>query len=173
MSAFGIFVIVLTVIYVVYYGVMLAYDQYGVKGQKKNDVEEFESPEETHEVSRRVHENTDGTFTVTEEVPGQEEEDSSAGDDLFDAPPSDDDGGYHDEDIDITTGDAEDSSAGNANSGGDKDDDSAYNRLKQIQDDLPTIVPSYEEEYDSLGMLVVMNEPMEAETRVHREVLRY
>ena len=81
MSAFGIFAIVLTVIYVVYYGVMLAYDQYGVKGQKKNDVEEFESPDQGHEVSRRVHENSDGTFSVTDEQP-EEEEQSPASDDL-------------------------------------------------------------------------------------------
>ena len=169
MSAFGIFAIVLTVIYVVYYGVMLAYDQYGVKGQKKNDVEEFESPDQGHEVSRRVHENSDGTFSVTDEQPEVEEQ-SPASDDLYDAPPVDDET-YHEEDIDITTGEEDDHQDGGGVDAG--DDDSAYHRLLQYTDDLPTIIPSFEEEYDSMGMSIVMNQPMDVETRVRREVLRY
>ena len=172
MSAFGIFAIVLTSVYVVYFGVMLAYDQYGVKGQKKDDVEVFDRPaEDFHDRSRHVRENGDGSFTVTDESP---EEESPVGDGLFDAPPDD---SYQDDDnIDITSGDddgvVDDDDVVMPGDSDDGDDNSVYNRLKQIQEELPAIVPSYEEEYDSAGMYVVMSQPLEVQTHIRRELLR-
>ena len=171
MSAFGIFAIVLTSVYVVYFGVMLAYDQYGVKGQKKNDVEVFDRPaEDFHDRSRHVRENGDGSFTVAEESP---EVESPVGDGLFDAPPVD---SYQDDDnIDITSGDDDgvvDNDVFMPGDSDDGDDNSVYNRLKHIQEERPSIVPSYEEEYDSAGMYVVMSQPLEVQTHIRRELLR-
>ena len=45
MGAFGIFVIVLTFLYAIYYTVMIAIDLYGKKGKKDSDMEEFSTVE--------------------------------------------------------------------------------------------------------------------------------
>ena len=58
--------------------------------------------------------------------------------------------------------------------GGDKDEgDTNYALLVKAKSDLPLVVPTFEEEYDSMGMSIVMSQPIEAQTRVRRETLRY
>ena len=168
MSAFGIFAIVLTVVYAIYYGVMLAYDQYGVKGQKKDEVEEFGRPSDEHDRTRRVKENGDGTFTVTEQQP-ESEQPADGG--LFDDPPAETSGDDNDSDIEITEDPDEDATV---EGGGDKDEgDTNYTLLVKAKSDLPLVVPTFEAEYDSMGMSIVMSQPIEAQTRVRRETLRY
>ncbi len=43
MSAFGIWAIILTAIYIIYYAVMISIDLFGKKGQKKDGVEVFDT----------------------------------------------------------------------------------------------------------------------------------
>ena len=49
----------------------------------------------------------------------------------------------------------------------------ANQALVKAKSDLPLVVPTFEEEYDSMGMSIVMSQPIEAQTRVRRETLRY
>ena len=171
MSAFGIYVIVLTVIYVIYFGVMLAYDQYGVKGQKKNEVEEFDSPDDDHKPSsRKVRENGDGTYSMTDSAEEEEEHDQQEVDD-------DGQGGiYDDKPEDDTTGETPEDEAPPVTDEEEEDDDESfavYERIKQTQEEMMTIYPEFDEQYDAAEFSVVMNQPMEVHSRVDRTILRY
>lgn len=66
MSAFVIFAIVLTVVYVIYYGVVISRDLYGKKDQQTTNQETFEvSNMEEEDVATEVNETGDG-FTFSD-----------------------------------------------------------------------------------------------------------
>ncbi len=61
MSVFGVFAIVLTIIYVIYYAWMIGRDLYGKKDQQTSKQETFEfTTEETEEMITEVREKGDG-----------------------------------------------------------------------------------------------------------------
>ena len=65
MKAYFIFAIILTVVYILYYTLMIAKDLYSTKGVKKNDEEEFDVTDLEGEESINVIENDEG-FNVGE-----------------------------------------------------------------------------------------------------------
>lgn len=72
MSSYFIFALVLTVLYVVYYAVVIARDLYGEKGTEQQDEEVFDlGPEDITEESVNVSENENG-FSVGKERYGTE-----------------------------------------------------------------------------------------------------
>lgn len=78
MSSYFIFALVLTVLYVVYYAVVIARDFYGKKGTEKPGEEVFDfAPEDIMEESVNVSENENG-FIVGKERYGTEEPPAAA-----------------------------------------------------------------------------------------------
>ena len=208
MSAFGIFWLCLTIVYLVYYSIIFALDQHGGAGKKKDEAEEFDSPDDTGEVSRRVKENQDGSYTVSDEEPDNVEDAPQEEDPEQDIPDQDDEefvdqeflsddsdegfvpGDFSNDDYldDEFPRSGEDESydpgpadeqpphedAGDAGSGVYDDPDNIYLQLKDaIDNQLLTVVPSYEEQYDSTEMYLVMCQPLETQTRIHRERVMY
>ena len=180
MSAFGWYVVILTVAYVIYYGFMLAWDQYGVKGQNKNVVEEFDGLDGESGKTRVVSESEDGGYKIEEESApdlmndeedyghtvvidepepsGGEEPGEGAGEESAgDAPESVTDEAPAEEEDDFSA----------------DDDDGAMNRLLSIQEGLQKVLVRYDEEYDSSEMKVLMQQRPEYETRIQRIQLRH
>lgn len=174
MSAFGIFALVLTVAYIIYYGFMLAYDQYGVRSDSGHDTSEVISvPGATRQETSRqvVNDEESGAYRIYDE------------DEQGDAYPE----AESDEDIDDTgwggSPDAGDTPAGGAADGGEErsgegaagggaaaaaeektpeevaDSRREFEKVRDINSGLPTVVPRYEEEYDLSSMMVLMMQP--------------
>lgn len=181
MSAFTWYVLILTVIYMIYYGFMLAWDQYGVKGQSKNVVEEFDGLDSQSGKTRVVSETDGGGYTIADDDIPEVLND----DDDFTASPQE--GG-----TDGSSGDGEDRHEEEqpADDPGDAPeppydsvedpqdeapedyDDGGQERLRSIQEGLRHVVVKYEEEFDSSEMKLQMMQRPEYETRIRRTLLR-
>lgn len=180
MGAFGWYVVILTVGYILYYGIMLAWDQYGVKGQNKNMVEDFEGLDSEPGGTKVVSETEDGGYSIEDDgahviLDDDQEEHSPV------EVPDTAEAGQHDvseEEHDFHQEQIVDDDSGSGSSESDDDDvidtddDGGFSRLRSLQESLPKVVVKYEEEYDSSEMKLLMQQRPEYETRIRKILLR-
>lgn len=180
MSAFGWYVVILTVGYILYYGIMLAWDQYGVKGQNKNMVEDFEGLDSEPGGTKVVSETEDGGYSIEDDASQSILDDDPEEHDPIDVPevpetgqhdPLEEEQDLHQEMIVVDAGGGSESQD-NDDDVIDTDDDGGFSRLRSLQEALPKVVVKYEEEYDSSEMKLLMQQRPEYETRIHRILLR-
>ena len=180
MSAFAIFALVLTVVYIMYYGFMFAYDQYGVRSDAgKEKVEEIAVPGGRQEVSRRVvSDDENGGYRILDE--GEEEDpysDIESDVEDFGSEPEvpvdrEDDSRFMPSSEGGTSSGPEDTGSGSSveespSSAVDDTEVSAgggtslrdYERVLQIQESNPTVFPRYQQEYDLSSMMVLLMQP--------------
>ena len=156
MSAFTIYAIVLTGIYIIYYPVTIMMDLFGKKGQKKDGVEVFntEDMDDADEYSGTVVSETDGGYHVG----GGEADD--AGQVVVDEPIPDPVVEPERSDVPLTPADEEQ-----------QRDQHLYETLKEEQ--LNPISIDYQEEYDAASYMVAMQQPLSSKTRIFRQIVEY
>ncbi len=186
MGAFGIFAIVLTGIYIVYYAVMIIFDIYGKKakagaGSEDIAVGDILNDEEEEEEFTRVVEHEDGTFDVIRPGSGDDEDDNHDGD----GSDGDYDGGMEGDDIpdsDIPSEvEGADTTGSFDNIDDEEDNDEEYEghtvtddfeeaRRKAEAEMTPTS-PRFAVGYDSATYRVVMGQPINQPTKILRKVV--
>ena len=189
MSTFGIFAFVLTVIYIFYYGIMFAYDQYGIRRSKDtSDVEDIDVGSQGGD-SRFVREVGDGTFTlessgeeglrrdVAEDYDTDEDNDYQFADGYTD----DLSGAAADDDLSAVPAEAPGEDPGE-DPAEDPVEDPVVDRggvvldsvrLLAVKEKLSGIIPSYGEEHGSMQMLSVLGRPHAYQSRIRTERLKY
>lgn len=146
MSAFTIYAIVLTGIYIIYYPVQIMLDLFGKKGQKKDGVEEFnteDSPAEEEDSGIIISETADG---YVEGIPNAADSEDSLKPEVPDVAPP------------LTPAEEEQLR-----------DQTLYESLTQEQ--LNPVHVDYQEEYDADAFMVAMGQPLSSTTRIFKQIV--
>lgn len=194
MSAFTIYAIVLTAVYLVYYTVVFALDQFGKKAKDKDDIEVIKAGDVALEgPSVIVDEHDDGSYGLRSPeplLPGEEDEGIGDGDDSEESPVSGD--GFFPGQGEIVD---DDPSSFNDPSGVDdlpdsedyvseEDEDdpvpdepetaeqlASYEAIKAVKEEMEAVRPVYQEEYDSASFAVLMSQPLSKQTKILRTIV--
>lgn len=171
MSTTVIYWIILTGLYAAYMTVTITIDLFGKKGEKKETTEIIPGDNVIDDVddddtsSNIVEESADGGYQiydggVTEDLSSVEEDVSSDSDD-----PIDDDDVLHEEkpvssmdDDAILDQESEEMFA-------------QYERLLSIKDDMESVSPSYQDEYSSEDLAVILAQPLDSKVKILRNIV--
>ena len=162
MSAFVIYCIVITGLYLIYMTVVITMDLFGKKGQKKDDLEVFNtSDEESPETQPTAVTETEDGYSL-QPADGQPSEDGGIvinGDEEVD--PDEDE-----EEEPVT----------------DPDDDSdleeealesmtAYESLKDLSNNFDVVYPFFQEEHDNSTFSFLLAQPLNKESKILRQIV--
>lgn len=197
MSVFAWYVLILTLLYVIYYGVLLAWDQYGVKGHNKDVVEEFDGLDGDASRTRVVTERDGGGYNISDEtvtdsledeetpaespeVPGDsgwQQDDSPEDEEIQDVHDDYDEHQEEEEQHDDDFTPPSDDEGGEYSGGSEFEDEdegsgSMTRRMERVKAGLRIVVPTYDEEFDSSAMEVELMLPAEHETCIRRQIIR-
>ena len=155
MSAFGIWAIILTGIYIIYYPVVICLDLFGKQGQRKDGEEVFDtgagegdgSVDADEETPTNVYETENG-YRVGDELAGDEEEESpQVVEDPAPAP--------------LTPEQQRDAEFKDMNE-----------RIKEtLENKAQVVIPEYQQTLDADSFLMAMSQPMNKKSRIKRHVL--
>lgn len=160
MSAFGLYFVVLTVLLLLYYACLIAWDLFKKDSKQRDDVEEIDVSDTDDEEPTSVH--------VTEKgiVYGEAEPsaDGEGGDEQEGDP---DDDPYADEESDIADAD-EDETFLNDDSGKNLTDEQLARLQAQLAAEMDAVEQEYQYVYDSTEFHVTMRQPRSSKTKVLR-----
>ena len=161
MTAFQIYALTLVIIYIVYYVIAI--------GWELQHPHLMYSPENTFGFSTRyVQEYEIGTYSISD----TETDTDSLSEDDYDDPPNE---GIYDASEDDPTGDAPEEEPPLVADEEEIDEDyfETYEKIRQVQEDNPSVCPEFDEQYDASEFAVVMNQPPDMNRKILRETMRY
>ncbi len=162
MSAFVIYCIVITGLYLIYMTVIITMDLFGKKGQKKDDLEVFNtSDEESPETQPTAVTETEGGYSLLP-ADGQPSDDGSI------VINGDEEGDTDDEDEEEPVTDPDDDS--------DLEEEAlesmtAYESLKDLSNNFDVVYPFFQEEHDNSTFSFLLAQPLNKESKILRQIV--
>lgn len=165
MSAFAIYALVVTGLYLVYLAVVIPMDLFGKKSQTKDSAEEFNNSDLSG------GDDSEGGTLVDETPDGYSTRSASDADDGV-SPDADDDTSddeHFDDEVDqkeeLVVDSPDDEELLNQES---EESQAAYESLKAVQEQMDPVSPYYQDEYRSEDFAVMMAQPMSQKSRILR-----
>lgn len=162
MSAFVIYCIVITGLYLIYMTVVITMDLFGKKGQKKDDLEVFNtSDEESPETQPTAVKETEDGYSLLP-AGGQPSDDGSI------VINGDEEGDTDDEDEEEPVTDPDDDS--------DLEEEAlesmtAYESLKDMSNNFDVVYPFFQEEHDNSTFSFLLAQPINKESKILRQIV--